>query len=146
MSYQVKWVEENLGITRKALRGYEEKGLMPKNRDGRYRSYNDNEIRRLWTIRSLQAMGFSLKEIATFISDDTQDWKSILKKKIQELENQVQEIKDCIAYAKAVRLYEVFPEIPAEMGSIRFDEFYEKILTEWNKRSDEQDARSSQEQ
>lgn len=146
MSYQVKWVEENLGITRKALRGYEEKGLMPKNRDGRYRSYNDEEIRRLWTIRSLQAMGFSLKEIATFISDDTQDRKSILKAKIQELENQMQEIRDCIAYAKAVKLYEVFPEIPEELGSIRFDEFYEKILTEWNNRSDEIEEDSSSEQ
>lgn len=29
MGYQVKWVEEHLGVTRKALRIYEEKGLMP---------------------------------------------------------------------------------------------------------------------
>ena len=31
MGYQVKWVEEHLGVTRKALRIYEEKSLMPKN-------------------------------------------------------------------------------------------------------------------
>lgn len=29
--YKVKWVEDNLGVTRKALRGFEKAGLMPKN-------------------------------------------------------------------------------------------------------------------
>lgn len=27
MGYKVKWVEDNLGVTRKALRGFEEAGL-----------------------------------------------------------------------------------------------------------------------
>lgn len=30
MKYTVNWVEKNLGVTRKALRIYEEKGLMDK--------------------------------------------------------------------------------------------------------------------
>lgn len=30
MGYKVKWVEDNLGVTRKALRGFEEAGLMLK--------------------------------------------------------------------------------------------------------------------
>ena len=33
MGYKVKWVEEHLGVSRKALRGFEKAGLMPKNVD-----------------------------------------------------------------------------------------------------------------
>lgn len=131
MSYQVKWVEKHLGITRKALRVYEEKGLMPKNENGRYRSYDDSEIERIWTIRSLQAMGFSLKEIASFLSDQNLDLQALVREKIKELENQKLEIEGCINYAKAVKLYEQFPEMPDEMGSVTFEEFYEKTLNGW---------------
>ena len=34
MGYQVKWVEDNLGVTRKALRNFEKLGLMPPNEGG----------------------------------------------------------------------------------------------------------------
>ena len=62
MGYRVKWVEENLGVSRKALRIFEEKGLMPKNY-GEYRDYSEEDIGRIWTIRVLQGMGFTLSEI-----------------------------------------------------------------------------------
>ena len=39
MGYKVKWVEDNLGVTRKALRGFEEAGLMPENTGRQYRDY-----------------------------------------------------------------------------------------------------------
>ena len=40
MGYSVKWVEKNMGITRRTLRYYEEKGLFPKNQKGEYRNYS----------------------------------------------------------------------------------------------------------
>ena len=44
MGYKVKWVEDNLGVTRKALRGFEKAWLMPENRDRKYRDYDDDDI------------------------------------------------------------------------------------------------------
>ena len=37
MGYQVKWVEDNLGVSRKALRNFEKMGLMPLNEGNQYR-------------------------------------------------------------------------------------------------------------
>lgn len=65
MGYKVKWVEDNLGVTRKALRGFEEAGLMLKNQGRQYRDYDEDDIDRIWTIRVLQGMGYKLKEIVT---------------------------------------------------------------------------------
>ena len=54
LGYKVKWVEDNLGVTRKALRVFEKANLMPENKDGQYRDYDDDDIDRIWTIRVLQ--------------------------------------------------------------------------------------------
>lgn len=75
MGYKVKWVEENLGVSRKALRNFEAKGLMPKN-DGGYRDYSDVDIDRIWTIRILQGMGYTLTEIVNMTNDETFDFDS----------------------------------------------------------------------
>lgn len=59
MGYKVKWVEDNLGVTRKALRGFEEAGLMPENTGRQYRDYDEDDIDRIWTIRVFQGMGYA---------------------------------------------------------------------------------------
>lgn len=63
MGYKVKWVEENLGVSRKALRNFEKHGLMPANEGGGYRDYSDEDIERIWAIRLFQGMGYTLKEL-----------------------------------------------------------------------------------
>ena len=67
MGYTVKWVEEHLVITRKALRNYEEKKLMQadesRNPINNYREYTDEDIERLWAIKVLQGIGFTVREI-----------------------------------------------------------------------------------
>ena len=67
MGYTVKWVEEHLGITRKALRNYEKKKLMQadasRNPINNYREYTDEDIERLWAIKVLQGIGFTVSEI-----------------------------------------------------------------------------------
>ena len=71
VKYTVNWVEKNLGVTRKTLRIYEEKGLMDKttfqNPDNRYREYSDQDIERIWFYRLLQGIGYSLNEIVEMI-------------------------------------------------------------------------------
>ena len=88
MGYKVKWVEDNLGISRKALRGFEKAGLMPENKGSQYRDYDDDDIDRIWAIRVLQGIGYSIKEIVTLVNDDDFDFDSSLSKKIADLEEE----------------------------------------------------------
>lgn len=57
MGYSVKWVNENLGITRDMLRYYEKEGLLSKedtqNKANKYRNYSDEDIEKIWGIKLL---------------------------------------------------------------------------------------------
>lgn len=139
MGYQVKWVEEHLGVTRKALRIYEEKGLMPKNEGGQYRSYNDDDIDRIWAIKVLQGMGYTLNEIVDIFSaasSETFDFQDSISQKVISLEAKKAEAERHLGYAKMIQLTGRFPSCPKEMGSVTFDAFHEKALEGWNVYSD----------
>ena len=86
MGYKVKWVEDNLGVTRKALRVFEKAGLMPENKGGQYRDYDDDDIDHIWTIRVLQGMGYSIKEICDMVTDDGFDFDTSISQKVEQLE------------------------------------------------------------
>lgn len=136
MGYQVKWVEDNLGVTRKALRNFEKLGLMPPNEGGGYRDYSDEDIDRIWTIRLFQGMGYSLKELVSLAENEDFDFDASLEKKIKELEEKKAKIERHIGYAQNIKLTGRFPSRPKNMGSVTFGEFYEKSLNEWNVNSD----------
>ena len=63
MGYSVKWVVDNLGVTRDMLRYYEKEKLLPPNQDKKYRNYSDEDIERIWGIKLLIGIGFTAKEI-----------------------------------------------------------------------------------
>ena len=132
MGYKVKWVEDNLGVSRKALRGFEKAGLMPENKDGQYRDYDDGDIDRIWTIRVLQGMGYSIKEIVTMVNDDNFDFDSSLSKKIEELEEEKKRVERHLGYAKTIKFTGRFPLCPRKMGTIKFEDFQEQSLEKWN--------------
>lgn len=137
MGYKVKWVENNLGITRKALRGFENAGLMPKNgackyESGKYRDYTEDDVDRLWAIRVMQGMGYTLKEIAQIISDETFDFDNSIALKITELEKEKSNIERHLGYAKMIKLTGRFPSRPAKMGEIKFDDFQQQAIEGWN--------------
>ncbi len=136
MGYQVKWVEDNLGVTRKALRNFEKLGLMPPNEGGGYRDYSDEDIDRIWKIKLLQGMGYSLKEIESIFEGENFDFDSSLEKKIKELEEEKSKVEKHLGYAQNIKLTGRFPSRPKNMGSVTFGEFYEKSLNEWNVNSD----------
>lgn len=141
MKYTVKWLEENLGVTRKALRNYEDKGLIDKttiqNPDNKYREYSDEDIERIWGYRVLQSVGYSLNEIADMIQNEDFDFRTSLNGKIEELERKKFEIEHYISFAKTLKLTGTFP-LPKEMGSIRFEEFIKYAWEYWNVDSDPQ--------
>ena len=131
MKYKVKWIEENLGITRDALRYLEKKGLLPEN-DGKSREYGDDDIKRLWAIRVLQGIGYSVQEIIDMVEDDSISIDETIGDKIAKLEKVQKKIDLFLGYAKMIKLTGRFPAMPKDMGSVKFDDFYRKAITEWN--------------
>lgn len=132
MKYQVKWVQENLGITRRVLRLYEEYGLLPAN-NGKYRTYSKEELEYIWKLRMLQGMGFQLKDIAKMSKDpDAYDFNVELDIKITEMEKKKEEIDFYSGYAKMIRFTGRAPSLPKDFGKITIQEFQKKALEEWN--------------
>lgn len=130
MGYQVKWVEEHLGITRNSIRKYEEKGLMPKN-NGLYREYDDEDIQRLWAIKVFLGIGLKLDEIKTMVEEDL-DFISIVKDKIKDLEMKLTDTNRSLGYAKQIAYSGRFPLFPKELGNMTFKEFQENALQNFN--------------
>ena len=104
MGYQVKWVEEHLGVTRKALIGFEKKKLMPENKGGLYREYTEEDIDRIWIIRLLQGMGYTLNEIKQISEDEEFDFEMSLGKKIKQLEKKKEDVERHLGYAKYIKI------------------------------------------
>lgn len=138
MGYKVKWVEDNLGVTRKALRVFEKAGLMPENKGGQYRDYDDDDIDRIWTIRVLQGMGYSIKEICDMVDDDGFDFDTSISQKIEQLEEKMVELERHLGYAKTIKLTGRFPSRPKKMGEVKFEDFQNNAIERWNISGDPQ--------
>ena len=134
MGYSVKWVTENLGITRDMLRYYEEKKLLKEN-DNRnhinYRDYNDADIECLWAIKLLIGIGFTAKEIYALKHDPKFDFNTAIAKKVSELERKHDENLIYLQFAKSIKLTGCVPTT-TEYGSIKFDDFLEYSRKNWN--------------
>ena len=138
LGYKVKWVEDNLGVTRKALRVFEKAGLMPENKSGQYRDYDDDDIDRIWTIRVLQGMGYSIKEICDMVADDRFDFDTSISQKIEQLEEKKVELERHLGYAKTIKLTGRFPSRPKKMGEVKFENFQNNAIERWNISGDPQ--------
>lgn len=68
---QIKEMAERLGITPRAIRYYEEKGLIapPKEPDNRYRTFSEEEAWRLQTIVTLRRIGMPVSEIKKVLAE-----------------------------------------------------------------------------
>ncbi len=80
-------------ITTKALRIYDEMGLLKPNHVDRftgYRYYSTSQLPRMHRILALKAMGFTLSEIKTVI-DDENTIRIILESKFRETEDDIRE-------------------------------------------------------
>ena len=144
MGYGVKWVETHLGVSRKALRNYEDHGIMPKYKY-RNRDYDDNDIKNIWSIRVLQGMGFTVKEIADICkqakNDENFSLQPFISDKIEKLKLEIEERKKHLGYAKTIKLFGRFPAFPREMGQVTCQEFRERSIEQWNMEIDEHDKK-----
>lgn len=132
MGYQVKWVKDNLGVSRKALRVFEAEGLMPKNEGRQYREYSEKDIDRIWAIKVFQGMGYSLKEIAAITEDENFDFHQSITDKVAKLEEKKADVERHLGYAQMIKLTGRLPSRPHEMGAVKFEDFQDRALESWN--------------
>lgn len=101
---QIKEVCRLTGLSAKAIRLYESKGLITAGRAANaYRDYTDEQIERLSAIRRFRLAGISLADIRLW-ADGLLDAETLFQKRLQELseesgKNKEQE-KLCFAYLK----------------------------------------------
>lgn len=70
--FRIGEIAKILGITRKAILNYEDMGLLTpavKDKDSGYRYYTADNMTQIRSIRSLQTLGLSLKEVAEYYYD-----------------------------------------------------------------------------
>ena len=68
--FQIGEVADRTGVTQRALRFYEERGLLrpPERMDGGFRLYSENDVTRIGYIKQLQdLLGFTLSEIKDMV-------------------------------------------------------------------------------
>lgn len=135
MGYPVKWVVENLGITRDMLRYYEKEGLLSadetRNPTNKYRDYSDEDIERIWGIKLLIGIGFSAKEIHALMNDADFDFDIAITQKVAQLERKHDENIIYLEFAKSIKLTGRVPTT-SKIGSIRFEDFLAYAHENWN--------------
>ena len=135
MGYSVKWVTENLGITRDMLRYYEKEHLLPdkgmRNPTNKYRDYSEEDIERIWGIKLLIGVGFTAKEIYSLMNDTEYDFDTAIAQKVIELQQKHDENLIYLEFAKSIKFMGRVPTT-SKIGSMRFDEFLEYAHENWN--------------
>lgn len=131
MGYSVKWVVDNLGITRDMLRHYEKKKLLPPNENRNYRDYSEEDIQRIWGIKLLIGIGFTTKEIYELINSPEFDFDVAISRKVEELERKHDENVIYLEFAKSIKFMGRVPNV-SKIGSVRFNEFLEFARKTWN--------------
>lgn len=85
---KIRQVEELVGITKKNIRFYEEKGLLKVERaENGYREYHAEDILRLKEIKLFRKLSFSIEEIRDIFSGE-RTLEYCLRKQLDDLEKQ----------------------------------------------------------
>ncbi|CYV12727.1 MerR family transcriptional regulator [Streptococcus suis] len=93
---QVKDVEKLTGLSTKAIRLYEEKGLIEvaRNPINDYRDYSEENVRQLRLIKLLRYFEFSLVEITDLLALPEEDLQSAFREKKQGINQLAEELTD----------------------------------------------------
>ncbi|WP_085556999.1 MerR family transcriptional regulator [Azospirillum agricola] len=108
--YTVNQLAEELGITPRALRFYEVKGLLAPNRVGNNRVYTKRDRARLKLILRGKRLGFSLAEIREYldlynVDGGVEQQKTLLKrvqKRLKDLAQQREDLETTVAELKEI--------------------------------------------
>ena len=142
--YQISHFSKISGLTVKALRYYDEQGMLkPSYRDKNtlYRYYNENDLKKAQLIRLLRSLEFSISEIKEVLEmvNNEADLTYILQEKIVNIKENIRREKElikkmnrCLSHNVAKtesQTYEItLEEIPPTLvASIRFTGKYGEI-------------------
>ena len=140
MGYTIKWLEDNLGITRDMIRYYEDKELISSQKERNktnYREYSEETINRIWSIKLLISIGFTIGEIISFEKNNNFNFYDILSKKVEQLEWKSKEILKCLEFAKTIKATGLIPYKTTTNG-IKLSDFIEFSRNNWNAFDDPQ--------
>lgn len=93
-----------VGVTRRAVQGYEEVGLVSavdRNKYG-YLLYGEDEEKRIAKIKLFQEFGFTLKEIKYLIDAPNEVIKAALEKQLNKLQLEHRRMETLISEAEAM--------------------------------------------
>ncbi|MFE5853142.1 MerR family transcriptional regulator [Streptomyces sp. NPDC056500] len=102
---------ERAGTTTRTLRYYESRGLLPARRtENGYRTYDEDDLRLLRQIRTLQDFGFELEETRPFVEclraghpagDSCPASLAVYRAKLRELDTLIEELRSIRAQVGA---------------------------------------------
>lgn len=129
------WVVKSLGISKKALEVYEEKGYIEsiKIQDYHYikHFYEEEDIKRAWIINLFVKLGFSFKEIEEFTANENIFIESI-NDKIKDLTKKKSEIEDLLGISKMIACSGSMPIFPNNIEEVNIKEFLSKLAKDFN--------------
>lgn len=95
---------KRLGITAKALRLYEERGLVtPIRSEAGWRSYGPSQMARLHQILALKKLGLSLSDISELLTGNVDKLNAVLALQERALEKESQHISHALTLVRAAR-------------------------------------------
>ena len=133
--WRIGELAEQTGLTVRALRWYDEVGLLrPSERnEGGQRLYTEGDLARLQKILSLKGLGFSLEEITSCLDDPSFDHYTVVKMHRMRLEREIGEIREVYDRLRVLeQAMEQGGEITAEnfIHVIEAQAMFEKYYTE----------------
>jgi len=119
MSYSAPFLSaskaaKRLGVSTKALRLYEQRGLVtPGRTPAGYRAYGPDEMIRAAEIVSLRALGLSLGQVARVLEGDPQSLESVLAAHEATLEGEIRQLVGSIDKIRGLRADLARGQVPA---------------------------------
>ena len=100
----IKEVSERFHVSARALRYYEEIGILKSCRiNSKYREYDEEQIKRLEIILILRRLSFGIKDIAGLFSSDGAGFSDLLEKRITENNKDYLEIREVSQLLKSFK-------------------------------------------
>lgn len=101
-----------MGLTTRALRVYEERGLInPKRTQKNWRLYGDSEIARLGEILVLQRMGLTLSTIADLLAGQKSDLAALLTLQEETLQGRKQRVEQSLSIVRSLKAKQASGEV-----------------------------------
>ena len=99
MEMTLKAVCNHVGVTRRAIQGYEKAGLVKPTNKNKYGHllYDEDAVQKIAKIKQFQNFGFSIKEIQALQNLSEEEVLEKLKSKLLSMQLELQQLKENIS-------------------------------------------------